>query len=176
MARLDPTDYAALIMQGMESPFAWLTVGNDRMPTVWTLQAGREFTRRYLITGITPQSLYRYKISCINDDDRVEDYSDMPTPPWEYRSNLPTADTLPEPQNLQVTVTSSAMGKTVFASWSEVQGATSYEIQYGADGINWTRYGQVNVSSVTLQLGIGAVWLRVAAVRGLEQSGWAVWH
>lgn len=176
MARLDPTDYAALIMQGMESPFTWLTVGNDRMPTVWTLQAGREFTRRYIITGITPQSLYRYKISCINDDDRVEDYSDMPTPPWEYRSNLPTADTLPEPQNLQVTVTSSAMGKTVFASWSEVQGATSYEIQYGADGINWTRYGQVNVSSVTFQLGMGTVWLRVATVRGLEQSGWAVWH
>ena len=176
MVRFDPTDYAALIMQGMESPFAWLTVGNDRIPTVWTLQAGREFTRRYIITGITPQSLYRYKISCINDDERVDSYDDMPTPPWEYRSNLPTFDELLEPENLQVTVTTSSTGKTVVASWSEVRGATAYEIQHGADGINWTRYGQVNISSVTLQLGAGAVWLRVATVRGLEQSGWTIWH
>lgn len=176
MVRFDPRDYAALIMQGAESPFSWLTVGNDRMPTVWTLQAGRDFTRRYVITGITPQSLYRYKISCINDDDRIDSYDDMPTPPWEYRSNLPALMELPPPQNLQVIVTPSSSGRLLSASWSEAQGATAYEIQYGADGINWTRYGQVNVSSVNLQFGEGAIWLRVATVRGLEQSGWTIWH
>lgn len=176
MARFDPADYAALIMQGHGSPFEWLTTGADRVPTVWTLLDGRDFTRRYIIAGIVPQSLYRYKISCINDDPRVDSYDDMKTPPWQYRGNLPIEQGLPAPENLAVTVTLTGGQKIVQATWNEVKSSTGYEVQFGADGINWTRYGQVGTTSITLTLGAGAVWLRVAAVRGFEQSGWAVWH
>lgn len=176
MARFDPADYAALIMQGHGSPFQWLTTGADRVPTVWTLLDGRDFTRRYIIAGIVPQSLYRYKISCINDDSRVDSNDDMETPPWEYRGQLPTDTGLTAPENLRVSVTTTDLQKIVQALWDEVTGATGYEVQFGADGVNWTRYGQVNTSSVTLTLGMGSVWLRVAAVRGFEQSGWSIWH
>ena len=176
MARFDPADYAALVMQGHGSPFEWLTTGADRVPTVWTLLDGRDFTRRYIIAGIVPQSLYRYKISCINDDPRVDSYDDMETPPWEYRGQLPTDTGLTAPENLRVSVSTTGLQKVVQALWDEVTGATGYEVQFGADGINWTRYGQVNTSSVTLTLGMGSVWLRVAAVRGFEQSGWSIWH
>lgn len=176
MARFDPADYAALVMQGHGSPFEWLTTGADRVPTVWTLLDGRDFTRRYIIAGIVPQSLYRYKISCINDDPRVDSYDDIETPPWEYRGQLPTETGLTAPENLRVSVTTTGVQKVVQALWDEVTGATGYEVQFSADGINWTRYGQVNTSSVTLTLGMGSVWLRVAAVRGFEQSGWSIWH
>lgn len=176
MARFDPADYAALIMQGHGSPFEWLTTGADRVPTVWTLLDGRDFTRRYIIAGIVPQSLYRYKISCINDDPRVDSYDDMETPPWEYRGQLSTETGLTAPENLRVSVMTTDLQKIVQALWDEVTGATGYEVQFGADGVNWTRYGQVNTSSVTLTLGMGSVWLRVAAVRGFEQSGWSIWH
>lgn len=176
MARFDPTDFAALVMQGHGSPFGWLTTGADRVPTVWTLLDGRDYTRRYIIAGIVPQSLYRYKISCINDDPRVDSYDDMETPPWEYRGQLPADTGLTAPENLRVSVSTTGVQKIVQALWNEVTGATGYEVQFGADGVNWTRYGQVNTSSVTLALGMGSVWLRVAAVRGFEQSGWSTWH
>lgn len=176
MARFDPADYAALTMQGLESPFSWLTTGNDRVPTVWTLHEGRDFSRRCIITAVTPQSMYRYKITCINDDERVDSFDDCDVPPWEYRSSLPTYEGLSQPENLNVTVTKNAQGQLVSATWDEVRGATGYEVQYGADGINWTRFGQVNVSSVAVQMGSGTVWLRVAAVRVFEQSGWSIWH
>lgn len=173
LVRFDPADYAALLLQGFESPFSWLTVGEDRLPTVWTFQQGREFTRRYIITGITPQSVYRYHITCINDSDKVDSY-DIPTPPWEFRSNLPIQDTIPAPPNLQVTLTEAPLEDSLSATWSEVHGATGYEVQTSADGVTWVRYGQVNTSSVQFAVSDDVSWLRVATARGYDLSSWVV--
>lgn len=171
--RFDPADYAALLLQGFEPPFAWLTLGDDRMPTVWTLQEGREYSRRFIINGIYPQSVYRYRISCINDSDMVDSY-DIPTPPWEYRSNLSDASPLSPPANLHVTLQNSDTATFLNATWEEVPGSSGYEVETSADGITWLRYGRVNSAGVTITVAYDAVWFRVATVRGYEQSSWAV--
>ncbi len=174
--RFDPEDYTALILQGFESPFSWLTAGEDRMPTVWTFQQGREFAERYIITGIIAQTLYRYRITCINDSDMVDSYDGMPTPPRGYRGNLPDLNTLPEPPNLQASLTDTEVEMLLSASWSEVAGATGYEVQSSTDGIDWVRYGQVNAPSVQFPVSDDTTWVRVATVRGYDQSSWSVWQ
>ncbi|MDL2315660.1 phage tail protein [Desulfovibrio sp. OttesenSCG-928-A18] len=176
-ARFDPEDYAVLMNQGLESPFEWLSVGNDQIPTVWTIQEGEEIPERYIITSLAPVSTYRYRVTCINDSDKINAYDALPTPPWEYRGELPNYDALPVPGNLRVGLTDdTTQGGLLSATWEEVPGATAYEIATSADGVNWTRYGRVNGNTVQIPVAYDAVWFRVATVRVSQQSSWVVWQ
>lgn len=173
-ARMDSVDYGRLLMQGQENPFAWLTSGVSSLPTTWTLQEGREFSRRVIITGIAPQDLYHYKITCINDSPDVDGY-DIPVPPWEYRSNLPSVDSLDAPKSLRVRIGGSEGAPVLLASWLPVAGAAGYEVETSVDGESWDRAGRVTVSAAECPTAAGDAWLRVSAIRDELQSPWAQW-
>lgn len=170
LVTLDSADYALLKAQGFESPFSWFKDGADSMPTVFSLLSSRAHSRRYIITGISPSSLYRYTISCINDDDRVDAYWNIPTPPWGGRGNLPAGTSLSAPGS----VSASLSGLTLRATWKSVVSATAYETATSADGVTWVHRGRTYINTLSLSVSSGDVWFRVAAIRDNEQSSWVV--
>ena len=171
----DAADYTLLLTQGHGSPFVWLTGGEDRQATVWTLQTSREYKRRVIITNISQSGLYRYKITCINDHDAVDDLLNSPTPAWEQRTTLPESQ-LVAPQSLRGHMGGTATAPVLIASWLPVPGAGSYRVDLSVDGQNWEPKGSVTVNAYEAPVAVGAVWVRVCAVRQDEESAWAVWH
>lgn len=173
---LDAEDYALLITQGQGSPFDWLTGGSDRQATVWTVQTAREHKRRVIITGVIPSSLCRYKITCINDDSRVDDWLDAPTPPWEFRTPLPEAVTLDAPEALRAHMGGTAEAPVMTVSWLPVRGAQSYALELSADGLTWRSVATVAVNVWTGSVPAGEIWVRVRARRQDVQGPWAQWQ
>lgn len=171
----DAADYTLLLTQGLGSPFTWLTGGEDRQATVWTLQTAREYKRRAIITNISPTGLYRYKITCINDHEAVDDWLDSPTPIWEQRTALPESQ-LVAPQSLRGHMGGTAENPILIASWLPVKGATSYRVDLSVDGQNWEPKGSVTVNAYETPVAVGAVWVRVCAVRQDDESPWSTWH
>jgi hypothetical protein len=169
-AKMDSADYAALIMQGLEEPFSWLTRGYDRMPTVWSLHAGRDFSRRMLIRKITPVDMYRYTVQLVNDDPRV--YSqNIAVPPWEYRSNLPVVTVLAAPKSLAATWAGGALS----LSWLPVSGAQWYEVQASGNGQTWENRGRANINALSFAVPQGMTFVRVRGANGVTEGAWAEW-
>lgn len=174
-ARMDPADYALLLTQGHESPFDWLTRGHDRMPSVWTLQEGRDFGGRFLIRKITPVDMYRYALTLMNDAPQV--YSDVqpPMPAWEYRGNTQSQTALDAPASLRVTLAGQGEGRALAADWLPVNGASAYLVEYSTDGGNYSSLGRANINRLTFDAPLGPLWLRVAAVNDFMQGSWSLW-
>lgn len=171
----DAADYTLLLTQGMGSPFVWLTGGEDRQATVWTLQTTREYKRRVIITNISSSGLYRYKITCINDYDGVDDFYNIPTPAWELRTALPESQ-LVAPESLRGHMGGTAAAPVLVASWLPVKGATSYRVALSIDGQSWESRGSVTVNAYESAVAVGAIWVRVCAVRQDDESAWSSWH
>lgn len=171
----DAADYTLLLTQGMGSPFAWLTGGEDRQATVWTLQTSREYKRRVIITNISQTGPYRYKITCINDHEGVDDQLNSPTPAWEQRTALPESQ-LVAPQALRGHMGGTVTAPVLIASWLPVPGAASYRVDTSVDGQSWESRGSVTVNAYEAAVTVGAVWVRVCAVRQDEESAWSTWH
>ena len=174
-ATLDAEDYTALLLEGLDAPWGWLTVGEDSLPTLWTLQTSREFARRMLVQSVTPSDLWTYTVSLVNDDERVYGYDDLPVPAWEGRGQLPTVDTLAMPELLTVAVGGTKESPVLEASWLPVAGADAYEIEIGSDGKQWTRAGRANINRFSVPVAPGPGFLRVAAVRDDLYGPWAEW-
>ncbi|MFT4301690.1 MAG: phage tail protein [Desulfovibrio sp.] len=172
----DPEDYALLITQGQGSPFDWLTGGEDRQATVWTLHAAREYSRRAIIKNVVPVSLYRHKIVCMNDHPGIDDFMSIATPPWEHRSALPETQELTAPQALRGHIGGTSAAPILIASWLPVKSAQSYLVEVSTDGLTWASAGRTTVNAFEAPVVVGNVWVRVCAQRQDEQSPWASWH
>jgi hypothetical protein len=177
LARFDADDYATLITQGFGSPFEWMSRGLNRaVPTVWTLQAGREFAGRYIIKSIMPVDMHTYTISAMNDDPRVY-AQDIPVPPWEYRTNTNVAKELAAPQGLEVTAQGIDADRKLRVSWLPVLGAEAYTIEYSVNGLDFSSLGRSNMNFAVIDpAGFGDTWVRVNAVNDADTSPWAVWE
>jgi hypothetical protein len=177
LARFDPDDYATLITQGFGSPFEWFSKGYNRaVPTVWTLQSGREFSGRYIIKSITPVDMYTYTISAMNDDPRV--YSQViPVPPWEYRTNTNVSRELGKPEALTVITQGVGENRNLRISWLPVPGAEAYSVEYSVNGLDYTNLGRSNINFAVIEPGVfGPTWVRINAVSDTDMSPWAVWE
>ena len=176
-AFLDPEDHAALLVQGQGNPFAWLSRGERSLPTVWTIQTARTFSRRMIVLSVRPLDLWRHSVTLINDDDRVGSYGALPVPLWQGRGQLPVVDSLDAPRGLAVAVGGGDDDAPVLnASWQTVVGAVGYEVEYSSDGAAWARQGRVTISAISVVARSGPAWLRVAAVSENLQSAWTVWR
>ena len=173
---LDAEDFALLITQGFESPFDWLTGGSDRLATVWTLQTSREYKRRVIITSAIPTSLYRYKITVINDDPRVDDHIAELAPAWQFRTGTGTITALTAPESVRGYIGGTALLPTITVSWLPVVGADSYLVSFSTDGIDWAAGISVTANVYTGSIPVGPVYVRVSALRDGEQSAWTLWH
>jgi hypothetical protein len=177
LARFDADDYATLITQGAGSPFEWMSKGINRaVPTVWTLQSGREFSGRYIIKSISPVDMYKYTITAMNDDPRV--YSqNIPVPPWEYRTNTNVERELAAPEALNVVTQGEGEDRKLRVNWLPVSGAEAYSVEYSVNGLEYINMGRSNMNFAVIEPeSFGPTWVRVNAVNDVDMSPWAVWE
>lgn len=172
-AVLDSADYATLLLQGQGNPFEWLTSGVDRLPTTWTLYASRVYQRLMVVDSVTTQDFLHYSLKLLNYDDRIYQYGDMETPPWQGRGQLPVVETLDAPENLRGVIKAP---ETVTLAWMSVPGASWYEVETSATGESWVNLGRSNVTQMTVTVAPGVIYARVRAASDTLQSGWAMWE
>lgn len=171
-AILDSADYATLLLQGQGNPFEWLTSGVDRLPTTWTLYTSRIYQRLVVVDSVTTQDFLHYSLKLLNYDDRIYQYGDIETPPWQGRGQLPVVETLDAPENLRGVIKAP---ETVILVWTSVPGASWYEVETSATGENWVNLGRSNVTRMTATVAPGVIYARVRAASDTLQSGWVVW-
>lgn len=172
-AVLDSADYATLLLQGQSNPFEWLTCGGDRLPTTWTLYTSRVYQRLMVVDSVTTQDFLHYSLKLLNYDDRIYQYGDMETPPWQGRGQLPVVESLDAPENLRGVIKSE---NAVVLVWTSAPGASWYEVETSATGENWISSGRSNVTQLTVNVAPGVIYARVRAASDTLQSGWATWR
>lgn len=173
---LDAEDYASILLEDTDILWEWINSGESSLPTMWTIQSSKEFIRRMLVESVVPNDLWTYTVNMVNDDERVYGYDSLPVPPWEGRGQLPSVDSLAQPQNLTVSVGGTQTSPVLEASWLTVTGADSYEVEISTDGETWTRTGRININRVSVFVSRGPAFLRVAAIRDDLKSPWAIWE
>lgn len=172
---LDPADYATVLSQGFDSPFARLRrLRNGGVPTIWTLYTSRAYTRRMLVQSVKATSLYKFTVTCINDDERVYNYK-IPVPPWDHRGQLPSPPSVSTPQSLRVGVGGTSESPLLIASWLPVPGAQYYVVEYSVNGTSWSAAGRPLVNAIEIAATPGSAYVRVSAMGSSAQSDWAVW-
>lgn len=170
-ATLDAGDYGTLLMQGQDNPFEWLTTGEDRQPSTWTLYTSRTYQRLMMVQSVTSQDALHYALKLGNYDPRMY-RDDVPTPPWQGRQQLPTVETLDAPANFRGVFEDAA---TVLLVWENVAGADWYEVETSGDNKTWTPQGRSNISQLRAIVQPGKVYARVRAASDTLQSPWATW-
>lgn len=173
VVRFDSGDYSTLILQGHGSPFEWLRDGKDSLPTTWTAYTAREYQRRMVVDEVTSSDGLRYNLRLLNDDARIYQYDDLPTPQWQGRGQLPTVDKLTAPENVRGVVESRT---SVLLVWSGVPGATWYDVELSSTGKTWGIAGRATLMQMRLTVAPGKVYARVRAANDTLTSGWSVWQ
>lgn len=173
VVRFDSGDYSTLILQGHGSPFEWLRDGKDSLPTTWTAYTAREYQRRMVVDEVTSSDGLRYNLRLLNDDARIYQYDDLPTPPWQGRGQLPTVDKLTAPENVRGVVESRT---SVLLVWSGVPGATWYDVELSSTGKTWASAGRATLMQMRLTVAPGKVYARVRAANDTLTSGWSMWQ
>lgn len=173
VVRFNSGDYSTLILQGHGSPFEWLRDGKDSLPTTWTAYTAREYQRRMVVDEVTSSDGLRYNLRLLNDDPRIYQYDDIPTPPWQGRGQLPTVDKLTPPENVRGVVESRT---SVLLVWSGVPGATWYDVELSSTGKTWASAGRATLMQMRLTVAPGKVYARVRAANDIITSGWSTWQ
>lgn len=172
--RFDAGDYSTLTLQSQDFPFSWLRDGYDGgLPTAWTAYTAREYQRRMVVDEVTSQDGLHYNLRLLNDDPRIYQYDDLPTPPWQGRGQLPTVDTLSAPQNFRGVIQSETSVQLV---WAGVPGAEWYDVEISATGTTWANVGQARLTQMVVSVSPGKVFARVRAASSILTGPWATWE
>lgn len=174
---LDAADYQNLISQGQGNPFDWVDFGQGRLPTIWTIQKGRDFDRKMIITSVVPVDAWHYEINCINDDPTIDEYKNMPTPIWEFRGqDTGSFISLTAPSGLAVTGLGESDAPILRVTWLPVVGATGYRIEQSIGTGTWGLSQDVTDNIAEVTVAPGAIGLRVAARDSEGRVGlWSRW-
>lgn len=172
--RFDAGDYSTLTLQSQDFPFSWLRDGYDGgLPTAWTAYTARDYQRRMVVGEVTSQDGLHYNLRLLNDDPRIYQYDDLPTPPWQGRGQLPTVDTLSAPQNFRGVIQSETSVQLV---WAGVSGAEWYDVEISATGTAWANVGQARLTQMVVSVSPGKVFARVRAASSTLTGPWATWE
>lgn len=125
---------------------------------------------RARVLSVRPRGMSTAEIECVIESDFVHD-ADTGAVPDGQAWQLPTRNTYPIVTGLTARSFPGSVD-TMVISWDAVPGADYYIVEQSADGITWTRAGEVTTNSFTAQALYGAATLlRVAAV-GLTRGTW----
>jgi hypothetical protein len=168
---LDGDDLQLLYAQGQADPFGFADNGQRLgMPTAWTLQEGKEFAGRVIIQSVIPSAPYIFEITAINDSDNVDDYWDLPVPPWHYRglTDEPITELL-APTDFEAKISGDALNPEIELFWKPIVGATFYDFDLSVgDNGEYESLGKlrVNYNKVPIPPGRSAI-----RIRGLADNG-----
>lgn len=170
----DAADYALVLFNGSKSPFIWITSGTYSIPTVCIIQEGKPDKCRLILKEITPVGQFRYRLTGYMDDSRVYTQN-IPTPPWEFRQNLPDPGQIGNVTGLKGTLLNVDGKWMLTLGWLPVAGALGYEVELAFGSGDWQRQGRVLGNLLETEVIEGRVRARVAAVRD-SQTAWASWE
>lgn len=125
---------------------------------------------RARVLSVRPRGMSTAEIEAVVESDFVHE-ADTGAEPGGQAWQLPTRNTYPVVTGVTAR---SYPGRvdTMVISWDAVPGADYYLIEQSADGLVWTRTGEVSSNSYTAQALYGAVTIiRIAAV-GLTRGPW----
>lgn len=146
-------------------------VGTTRERTHVAFGPSQAQYARARVLAIRPRGMSTAQIEAVIESDYVHE-ADTGAAPGGTAWQLPTRNTYPTVQGLQAKSMVGNVAQMVI-SWQPVAGADRYLIEQSADGVNWTRSGEVSSTSYTAQALYGAATLiRVAAV-GMTRGPWA---
>lgn len=148
-----------------------LDVGLDRERTHVAFGPSQAQYARARVLAVRPRGMSTAQIEAVIESDYVH-VADTGIPPDGQAWQLPTRNTYPVVTGLQAKSMVGNVAQMVI-SWQPVAGADRYLVEQSADGITWTRVGEVSANSYTAQALYGAATLiRVAAV-GMTRGPWA---
>ena len=125
---------------------------------------------RARVLSVKPRGMSTAEIECVIESDFVHG-ADAGAVPDGQAWQLPTRNTYPVVTGLSARSYPGDVD-TMVISWDAVPGADYYIVEQSADGITWTRAGEVTTNSFSAKALYGAVTLiRVAAV-GLTRGTW----
>lgn len=125
---------------------------------------------RARVLSVKPRGMSTAEIEAVIESDFVHT-ADTGAVPDGQAWQLPTRNTYPVVTGLTARSFPGSVD-TMVISWDAVPGADYYIVEQSADGITWTRAGEVTTNSFTAQALYGAATLlRVAAV-GLTRGTW----
>jgi hypothetical protein len=171
---LDAADIKFLCSKGQKDPFDVIGRNRGQWP-IWTLQEGKEFAGRLLITSVVPSDNYHFEITAINDSDEVDGYEGLPVPPWHFRGlDAEPVRYLAAPSGFTWSgVTGDRLEARLDLFWNPVAGATLYEVgtSVGDTGsYELVESPRANYHRLVLPSGKTAVRVRARADNGLASE------
>lgn len=125
---------------------------------------------RARVLSVRPRGMSTAEIEAVIESDFVHEADTGATPDGQAWQ-LPTRNTYPAVTGLTARSFPGRVDQMVI-SWNAVAGADYYIVEQSADGISWTRAGEVTTNSYTATALYGpATLIRVAAV-GLTRGPW----
>lgn len=125
---------------------------------------------RARVLSVKPRGMSTAEIEAVIESDFVHE-ADTGATPGGSAWQLPTRNTYPVVTGLTARSFPGRVAQMVI-SWNAVAGADYYIVEQSADGISWTRVGEVTTNSYTATALYGpATMIRVAAV-GLTRGPW----
>jgi hypothetical protein len=116
--------------------------------------------------------MYHYEITAINDSDDIDNYNNLPVPPWQYRPDAGGGGgiALTAPTGFQVAISGTQNNPTVNLSWLPVSGANMYQIDVAIGGGSYVRQPNYMVNQISLKAK-GLVSYRIRAIDILGNIG-----
>lgn len=127
-------------------------------------------TKYMKVVRVEPQGNEEIQISAVNESALVHSFDTLTPPPLGENLYAPTVPDLPEIDDLFITQVDDSL-LVVQVAWLAALGAISYVIQSSEDGVNWTERARTDRTSVQLQVRLGVLYVRVAAI-GNGQGPW----
>ena len=170
-------DYELIRSQGQNNPFYWVDFGQGRAATIWTVQAGKEFSGRMLVQSVAPVDRWHWEITAINDAPDTDEYDDLPVPPWEWRGQeVESAPPLGAPSGLTAEGLGTPEAPIIGFRWSPIASARSYRIEESVGPALWGMERDVPTNAAQIEVSPGYVSFRVAALDSEGRPGpWSRW-
>jgi hypothetical protein len=173
VATLNAQDLETLYGQGEANPFAFMDPGERLgLPTTWVLQESRDFEGRVIIQSVTHGQGNVFEITAINDSGEVENYGDLPVPPWHYRG-LEGEEAITEleaPTDFEPKIAGEKTAPVLELFWKPVAGAAyfDFDISIGATGeYELVEKLRVNYCKVALPPGRTSIRVRAISASGV---------
>ena len=145
---------------------------DDYERTHYAFGIATEFYRRCrIVPPIKPKGGNKVEINVVNEDDAVHIADTGIVPSLDEPFDLPPPIVKPVIVTLNITTGGSPSNPQLALSWTPASEADHYIIEWGINGLEWTRAGETTTNNYILNVTPDLIHVRVAAV-GLVQGDW----
>lgn len=143
-----------------------------REPPIVSFGGSTTFARLCTVTEISPDGGEAVSIECRNYNPIIFSHDNDIAPPVDVTDVEPLPD-LPVVPSVTVTKVPD-IANTISVTWTPALGVVSYSLEQSQDGETWSEVVNTNMTSWSMQVFDGMLYLRVAGV-GTGRGPWTEW-